>query len=302
MRGSEFEALKAFAVIAEQKSFAKAAKILDIAVSTLSHRLRELEEQQGVRLLNRTTRSVAPTEAGEFLLGQLAPIFAALDHAAQTTRNFRDAPAGKLRLTIPPPAADMFAPLLARFVSGFPSIKLEISVDGSRVDIVRDRYDAGVRFGPFLERDMIALRIGPPVMPLTVASPTYLAERGRPRSPAELRAHLCIRIRLPGGMLLPWRYQRHNKVFELELGDAFVVNDGGLELRAALDGGGIAYLLSNRVASFLEEGRLVALLDDYAVPPSNFFLYYPSRRQLPPPIQAFIEFVRKEGLITSKKS
>lgn len=302
MRGSEFEALKAFVVIAEQKSFAKAAKVLHIAVSTLSHRIRELEEQQGVRLLNRTTRSVAPTEAGEGLLGQLAPLFVALDRAAESTRNFRNTPAGQLRLSIPPPAAEIFAPLLARFVTAFPSIRLEISVDGTPVDIVRDRYDAGVRFGPFLERDMIALRIGPPVRPLTVASPTYVARRGRPRSPAELSTHSCIRVRLPGGALLPWRYKRQNKVFEPEVGDAFVVNDRALELRAALDGGGIAYLLSHRVGTLLEEGRLVALLDEYAMPESNFFVYYPSRRQLPAPIQAFIEFVRKEGLVTSRKS
>jgi DNA-binding transcriptional LysR family regulator len=295
MRGTDFAEMTAFAAIAEHRSFAKAATRLGVAVSTLSHRIRNLEERQGVRLLNRTTRSVAPTEAGERLLAQLYPVLSTLETAARSIDAYRDAPAGHLRLTVPPPAADtIVAPLLARFALAHPKVQLEISVDGKPVDIVRDGFDAGIRFGPLVARDMIALRLGPPVRPAVVAAPAYLTRRGTPKAPDDLAAHECIRIRLPSGGILPWRFQRRGKIVEAAPGGSLVVNDRALELQAAPDGAGIAYLLANRVAALLRNGRLVQLLEPWMPPAASFYLYYPSRRQVPPPLRAFADFMRRE--------
>jgi len=160
---------------------------------------------------------------------------------------------------------------------------------------VRERFDAGIRFGPLVERDMIALRIGPAVRPVVVAAPAYLTRRGTPKTPDDLAAHECIRIRLPSGGLLPWRFQRRGKMVEASPGGSLVVNDRELELRAALDGAGIAYLLSNRVAAPLRDGRLALSLREWAPPASSFYLYYPSRRQIPPPLRAFVDFMRREA-------
>lgn len=295
MRATDFAEMTAFAAIAEHRSFAKAATRLGVAVSTLSHRIRSLEERQGIRLLNRTTRSVAPTEAGERLLAQLRPALGALEDAADSIGTFRDAPAGQLRVTVPPPAAEtVVAPILARFIAAHPSIQLEVSVDGRAIDIVRERFDAGIRFGPLVERDMIALRVGPPVRPVVVAAPSYLTRCGRPKTPSDLSEHACICIRLPTGAMLPWRFQRRGKIVEATPSASLVVNDRDLELCAALDGAGIAYLLSNRVVAPLREGRLVSLLSDWLPPASNFYLYYPSRRQLPRPLRALVDFMRRE--------
>jgi len=301
MRGAQFAEMTAFAAVAEHRSFAKAATRLGVAVSTLSHRIRNIEERQGVRLLNRTTRSVAPTEAGERLLAELRPALGALEAAAQSIDGFRDAPAGRLRLTIPPPAVEtLVAPLIVHFVSSYPKIHLEISVDGRSVDIVRERFDAGIRFGPLVERDMIGLRIGPAVRPVVVATPAYLTRRGTPRTPEDLAAHECIRIRLPSGGLLPWRFQRRGKIVEAAPAGSLVVNDRELELRAALDGAGLAYLLSNRVAAALGAGRLLPVLREWMPPASSFYLYYPSRRQVPPPLRAFLDFMRRDARATSE--
>ena len=268
---------------------------LGVATSTLSHGIRNLEERLGVRLLNRTTRSVAPTEAGERLLAQLRPALRNLDNTLQSIEAFRDQPAGKLRLTVPPPAASMtVAPILARFLSAHPAIALEVSVDGTLRDVVADRFDAGIRMGQRVERDMIAVRLGGPVRLAVVASPGYVARHGRPQSPEELKAHNCIRMRLPSGGLLPWRFARKRKLFEVEPEGMLIVNDRELELRGALDGAGIAHLPSERVAAPIAEGRLVRLLEDWLPQMPGFYLYYPSRRQMPGPLRAFIDFVKAE--------
>ncbi|MDB5411103.1 MAG: Transcriptional regulator [Rhodospirillales bacterium] len=177
-------------------------------------------------------------------------------------------------------------------MSEYPTISLEIAVDGARADIVAGRFDAGIRLGELVERDMVVVRLGAPVRPMIVASPGYIARRGRPNSPDELRQHSCVRIRLPGGDLLPWRFQKNGKLFEASAVGPLVVNDRELELGAALDGVAIACVLSNRVVRHLSEGRLVALLNAWTPPASSFFLYYPSRRQMPSPLRAFIDFVR----------
>jgi len=268
---------------------------LGVATSTLSHGIRNLEERLGVRLLNRTTRSVAPTEAGERLLAQLRPALRNLDNTLQSIEAFRDQPAGKLRLTVPPPAASMIvAPILARFLSAHPAIALEVSVDGTLRDVVADRFDAGIRMGQRVERDMIAVRLGGPVRLAVVASPDYVARHGRPQRPEDLKTHNCIRMRLPSGGLLPWRFARKGRPFEISPEGTLVVNDRELELRGALDGIGIAHLPGERVAAACAEGRLVPLLEGWLPQMTGFYLYYPSRRQMPGPLRAFIDFAKAE--------
>src|SRR5215813_6563840 len=205
MRGTEFAELSAFVEVAEQRNFARAAAQLGIAPSTLSQTVRALEERLGVRLLNRTTRSVAPTEAGERMLSQLRPLLDGFDAAIESVNAFRDRPAGHLRLTVPPPVAKFtLAPILARFLAKYPEITLEISVDAGMVDIVAGRFDAGFRRGNVIARDMIAVRVTDDMRQVAVASPDYIARHGRPRVPADLQAHNCIRFRLPGGGFIPW--------------------------------------------------------------------------------------------------
>jgi len=294
-KGSPVNELAAFVAIAERRSFAKAAAQLGVATSTLSHGIRNLEERLGVRLLNRTTRSVAPTEAGERLLAQLRPALRNLDDAVRSIEAFRDRPAGKLRLTVPPPAASMIvAPILARFLSAHPAIALEVSVDGTLRDVVADRFDAGIRMGQLVERDMIAVRLGGPVRLAVVASPDYVARHGRPQRPEDLKTHNCIRMRLPSGGLLPWRFARKGRPFEISPEGTLVVNDRELELRGALDGIGIAHLPGERVAAACAEGRLVPLLEGWLPQMPGFYLYYPSRRQMPGPLRAFIDFATAE--------
>lgn len=293
MRGTEFSEMSAFAAIAERRSFARAAVHLGVTTSTLSHNIRNLEERLGVRLLNRTTRSVAPTEIGERLLARLKPALADLEEAVEALNEYRDKPAGNLRVTVPPPAAgSILAPMLARFLAEHPAITLEVSVDGAMVDIVSNRFDAGIRIGEIIDRDMISVRIGDAVQPVAVASPGYLARKGSPRTVAELRDHDCIRIRLPGGGYLPWRFQISGKPVDVSTSGPLVVNDRELEHRAAIDGIGIAYLPRHRVADEIADGRLAALLEDCVPPPTNFHLYYPSRRQVPPALRALIECLR----------
>jgi len=296
MKRLGFADLTIFAEVARRRSFAKAAAQLGLSRSTLSETVRGMEEELGVRLLNRTTRSVAPTEAGERLLARLTPLLDDFAAALDSVNAFRDTPAGLLRLTVPPPAArSLLAPLLARFMAEHPAISLEISVDGTLTDIVRERFDAGIRVGERLDRDMVALRLLCDTRFHVVASPDYLARHSAPRVPEDLQAHDCVRVRFPSGALQRWEFERAGKRLEVAVGGRLTVNDADLYLRAALDGVGIAYLLSDYVAAPVAEGRLVTLLDDWMPRFSGFYLYYPTRRQLPSTLQAFVDFLRREG-------
>jgi len=297
MRGTQFAELSAFVAVAEEASFTKAAKRMGLSTATLSGTVRSLEEQIGVRLLNRTTRSVAPTEAGERMLAQLRPLLDGFDSALESINAFRDKPTGHLRLTAPPPVAKtMLAPALARFLAQYPEITIEISVESRLTDIVAGRYDAGFRNGRVIARDMIAVRVTPDMRFHVVASPNYLARRGRPLMPIDLLAHNCIRLRLASGDFLPWEFVVEGKTVELQVDGSVVVNDGDLLLSVALEGIGVIYMLEEYVQPMLGDGRLVSLLDG-SVSPSmeGFFLYYPSRRQNPAALQALIEFFRKES-------
>ncbi|MGH6976866.1 MAG: LysR substrate-binding domain-containing protein [Stellaceae bacterium] len=287
--------MSAFAAIAERRSYAKAAVALGRSPSTLSQTIRDLEERLGVRLLNRTTRSVAPTEAGERLLERLRPLFADFHAAIDTVRAFRDKPAGLIRLTVPPPAASfVLAPVLQRFFAAYPEIGLEISVDTALVDIVADRFDAGIRWGHRVERDMIAVRITGPIRHVVVAAPSYLARYPALERPRDLLRHNAIRFRLPLGGFIPWRFNENGKSFEITPEGSLILNNPEVALRAALDGVGVLYTISYYVKDAIADGRLVPLLENWqSAEADGFFLYYPSRRHVPAPLQALIGFLRE---------
>jgi DNA-binding transcriptional LysR family regulator len=293
MRGTRFAELSAFVAVAELSSFTKAAQQLGISTATLSQTIRALEESLGVRLLNRTTRSVSPTEAGERLLVQLRPLLDGFDTAIESVNTFREKPAGHLKLTMPPPVAQfVLRPLLARFTEQFPQITLEISAQSALADIVAERYDAGIRVSSLLAKDMIAMRITDEVRYAVVASPAYLARRGRPQGPADLHAHSCIRLRLSAGMFIPWKFIIQGRTVEVEVEGPLIVDDPELVVSAALDGIGIAYIDEDYVTSNIVDGRLVRVLEDAVLPTTDgFFLYYSSRRQNSAALRAFIDFL-----------
>lgn len=297
MRGSDFAELKAFAAVAEAASFSRAARHLGVSPSALSQTLRGLEERLGVRLLNRTTRSVGPTEAGERLLDRLRPLFAEFDQAVQEVNRFRDTPAGRLRITVPRLAAALFVgPMLGRFHRAHPGVELEVVVDDTITDIVAGRFDAGIRLGETLERDMVAVPLTGVLELAAVASPDYLAEHGVPATPADLARHRCIRFRWPGGGdLYRWEFERDGRGFEAAVEGPLVVSDTQLMLQAALGGVGIAYMLDCQVRPDIEAGRLQRVLRDWSPRFPGFYLYHPGRRQMPPALRAFIEALRRPG-------
>jgi len=293
MRKVGFAEVSAFLAIAERSSFSKAAVRLGVSRSTLSETLRMLEEKLGVRLLNRTTRSVALTDVGERLFGQLRPVLDNFEAVMESVNVFRDKPAGHLRLTMPRPAAKTIVePILAKFLAAYPAITLEIAIDSALTDIVRDRFDAGIRPGHRVERDMIAVRIGEDARPTVVASPDYLARHPRPKEPADLQGHNCFRHRFASGAIHRWVFEKRGKSVEVMVTGSLIFSDSDLAIRAALDGVGIARVPASSIESFVAGNRLIPLLEDWAPPSVGFFLYYPSRRQTPATLQAFIDFVR----------
>ena len=296
MRKVAIAEMHAFAAIAERASFAKAAAHLGVSRSSLSETMRTLEGKLGVRLLNRTTRSVAPTEAGERLLGKLRPVLESFDEVVDSVNVFRDKPAGHLRLTVPRPAArTVIAPMLSRFLRDYPEVTLEIAVDSTLTDIVRDRFDAGIRPGHRVEQDMIALRVGEDARPTLVASRAYLARHGAPKVPGDLQAHNCTRIRFASGAIHRWVFERRGKSLEVDVTGSLITGDGELAVEAAIDGLAIARVPLHAVEGHIAAGRLVPLLEDWQPRSVGFFLYYPSRRQMPAALQVFIERWKSEA-------
>jgi DNA-binding transcriptional LysR family regulator len=296
MRGTQFAEMSAFAAIAEQKSFAKAATLLGIGRSTLSQNLRSLEERLGLRLLNRTTRSVSLTEAGARLLARVRPALDELTAAADEATDQHDMPRGLLRLVVQPPVATfMIAPLLARFMRAYPGIQLDVAVIKMPGDIVQDGFDAGIRIGEQVERDMIAMRVMGAARFLVVGSPDYLARYSAPKSPRDLRDHDCIRNRLPNGAIFGWDFAKNGRVVHAAVNGRLIVNEIELSIRAVLDGLGLAYLLRDYIAADIAAGRLVPVLEDWTPSISGFFLYHSSRRRTTAPLQAFIAFVKDEA-------
>ena len=295
MKKASLAEMSAFVAIAEHASFAKAARQLGMSRSSLSESLRALEERLGVRLINRTTRSVALTEAGERLLVQLRPALDNFDAALESVNVFRDSPAGHLRITVPGPAArTIIEPVLSRFLGSYPSVTLEIVIDSALTDIVRNRFDAGIRPGHRVEQDMIALRVGEDAQPTVVASPDYLRRHGTPKEPGDLRSHNCSRMRFASGALQRWHFEKRGKSIEVDVRGSLIVGDSGLAVRAALDGLALARVPLHAVQDHLAAKRLTAVLEDWKPRSVGFYLYYPSRRQMPAALQAFIATLKAE--------
>jgi DNA-binding transcriptional LysR family regulator len=294
MRGSEFAELTAFVAVAEQRSFSKAAVQLGMAASTLSETIRSLEERLGVRLFNRTTRSVASTEAGERLLANLLPALDGVGRALDGVNAFRDKPSGTLRIATARSIANtLMAPVIAEFLARFPEITLEVSADDHIVDIVSARFDAGIRIGEMIEKDMIALRLTDPFPFLLVASPDYLAAHAAPQEPEDLHTHSCIRFRTGGdGGLMPWTFDRGNRSVTLQPAGRYIVNDLQAALLAACNGIGLAYLPAPLVQSRLESGEIAQVMPEWRHEISGIFVFYSSRRQIPAPLQAFVDFLK----------
>src|SRR5258706_6372572 len=295
MRGSDFAGLSAFVTIAEKKSFTQAAKELGLSTATLSQSIKALEGRFGVRLLNRTTRSVGVTLVGERLLARLKPVLADYNAALEALNDFRDRPCGLIRITVPPPAVEMIlAPALGRFLKAYPDIRIEISVDATLTDIVADRFDAGVRVGRRVERDMIAVRVSKNLGLAVVASRDYLAAHGTPLNPQDLRGHNCIRFRFPSGEMFPWRFTRKGGSFEVAVEGSAIVNDEQLALKLAIDCVGILYHAEFYLGPLIKQKKLVPLFEDSLPVEDGLYLYYPSRRQNPPELQALIDFFKAE--------
>jgi DNA-binding transcriptional LysR family regulator len=296
MQKPGFAAMSAFVAVAEHASFAKAARQLGVSRSTLSTTIRGLEERLGVRLLNRTTRSVALTEMGERLLVGLRPALDSFEAAVEAINIFRDKPTGHLRLTVPRPASkQVIEPIVTKFLSAHPGVTLEVVTDSALIDIVRDRFDAGIRPGHRLEQDMIALRIGDDARPVIVASPEYLARHPQPKVPADLQNHNCFRQRFASGVIHRWSFEKRGKSVEVAVAGSLISSEADLAIRAALDGLGIARIPGIYVESHIAAKRLVPLLEDWTPRSVGFFLYYPSRRQMPAALQAFIDVLKDQA-------
>jgi DNA-binding transcriptional LysR family regulator len=284
--------LDAFVAVARTRNFRRAALEQRVSVSSLSQRLRDMEGRLGVRLMNRTTRSVALTEAGELLLARVAPAILDVRDALDRVRGLSDVPSGRLRINAPPPAIDLvLAPMVAPFIEAYPQIDLEIIGESSFVDIVAQGFDAGVRYGEHLAQDMIAVALSPPQRYAVVASPDYVARHGKPRHPKDLLDHRCIRIRFGRGALLDWEFEKAGQVVKVSPPPRLIANYPGLVQRAAHDGFGFWLTFEGYVREAIKSGALVSVLDDWCAPFPGPFLYYPSRRQPPPALAAFVAFV-----------
>ena len=289
--------LNFFLTVAQERSFTRAAARLGISQSALSHAVRRLEGRLGVRLLARTTRSVAPTEAGERLVGTLGAAFQEIDAELIALGELRDKPAGTVRITTAPPAAETILwPAIARLLPEYPDIKVEICVDTGLTDIVAERFDGGVRLGEQVEKDMIAVPIGPDLRLAVVAAPSYLVRRKRPQDPRQLADHECINLRLPSfGGLYAWEFEKDGRELRVRVEGQLAFNDIALVHRAALAGFGLACLLEDQAEPYLSDGRLVRVLEDWCPPFPGYHLYYPSRRQPSPAFALLVEALRYRG-------
>jgi DNA-binding transcriptional LysR family regulator len=288
-----FSETTALLAVLEQKSFTKAANQLGLSPARVSELVRNLEGRLGVRLVERTTRSVAATPAGERLLERLRPLLDDYQAALESLNEFRSKPTGTLRLTVAPPVADfVLAPLVAPFVAQYPEITLDVSADRAFVDIVEGRFDAGIRNGRRLARDMIAVRVSDDISFTVVASPAYIERRGTPSTPHDLINHPCFRLRHGDG-IAPWLFAKDGRTFEVQVDGPLTANASSVVVRAAVDGAGILQVPHVYVASELAAGRLMPLLTDWARPPDDgFYLYYSSRRQVRPALKVFVDFLR----------
>jgi DNA-binding transcriptional LysR family regulator len=297
LTGSDFAQLRAFLAVAGSLSFSRAADALGVTPSALSQMVRAFEQAVGVRLLNRTTRSVALTDAGATLYRRLAPAVADLGAALEDVGRYRERPAGTVRVHSFRSAAVLFLePILASFAAAYPDVTLDITLDDSVAELVAGGYDAAIRIGEVIERDMVAVRLGPDIRQIAVAAPAYVERFGMPATPRELVEHRCIRWRWPGhaGTYL-WEFWQNGAWFEVAVDGPLIVNDKEAALRAALDGIGIAFLSDWRIAPLVAEGALVPMLEEWSAPFPGHHLCYPRQRQMAPALRAFIDHVREHA-------
>jgi len=296
MATESYDQLAIFAAVAQERSFTRAAAKLGMSQPALSRAMRQLEERLGVRLLARTTRSVAPTEAGEHLLRVVAPRFEEIDSELGLLSEFRDKPAGKLRLTAGEHAAiTILQPVLATLLPDNPDLSIEV-IDYGLTDIVAEGYDAGVRLGQQVAKDMIAMRIGPDMRMAVVGSPAYFARHPQPVIPRDLMQHNCINIRMPTyGGIFPWEFEKNGEELKVRVEGQLVFNNIAMRLGAALQGLGLAYMAEDLVQAHVAEGRLIRVLEDWCEPFSGYHLYYPSRRQSSPAFTLLRDALRYPG-------
>jgi DNA-binding transcriptional LysR family regulator len=294
MAGHRFDELAAFAAVAKARSFTRAGAALGVSPSALSQTIKGLETRLGVPLLTRTTRSVAPTEAGDRLLQTIAPRFEEIEQAMATLAELRERPAGTIRITAGEHAArTVLQPSLAKLLPDHPDIRVEIAVDYGLVDIVAEGYDAGVRLGEQVAKDMIALRIGPDMRMAVVGSPAYFRTRKKPKTPQDLTDHNCINMRLPTyGGLFPWEFEKDGRDLNVRVDGQLVFNTLRQRLDSALQGLGLAYMPEDTVAPGIASGDLVSVLSDWCPPFSGYHLYYTSRRHASPAFSLLIDALR----------
>lgn len=284
--------LEAFVAVARTRNFRRAATEQNVAVASLSQRLRALEERLGIRLMNRTTRSVALTAAGELLLQRIGPALGAVNDALVEVGSMRNVPSGLLRINAPLPAIDLvLAPMIAPFLAAYPQIHLDLVADSSLIDIVAQGFDAGIRYGEHLAQDMIAIPFGGEQRYAVAGSPAFFSAHGRPRYPRDLLRMPCLRTRFSSGLQIDWEFEKNGRVVKLSPSGQFTAMQPPLHVRAAIEGVGLIMTFEGYVKDAIARGELETVLDDWCPPFPGPFLYYPSRRQPPPALAAFVAFV-----------
>jgi DNA-binding transcriptional LysR family regulator len=291
--------LSAFVAVARAGGFRDAARATNTSASGLSDAVRRLEARLGVRLLNRTTRSVVPTDAGKSLLARLAPVLSEVESALDVVNGFRDTPSGTLRLNVPVSAARLVLPaIVPRFLAAYPEIRLEVTADENFVDVLAAGCDAGIRYEERLELDMVAVPIGPRVQRMAAAaSPSYLDRRGRPQHPRDLLAHACMRGRFASGAMIEWQFEHAGETLTIDPPGPLLVQVGGatdLAVESAVAGLGIVYLFEDWLRPYMERGLLEPVLEPWWPQFSGPYLYYPGRRLVPAPLRAFVDFIRND--------
>jgi DNA-binding transcriptional LysR family regulator len=294
MKRDELNDLAAFVVVADEMSFTRAASKLGISASALSHAMKALEERLGLQLLARTTRKVSTTEAGERLLQTLRPAFEDISTALIALSNLRDKPAGTLRITMPRHAAiSVVWPMMPDFLAAHPDIRIEMTIDEGLTDIIESRYDAGIRFGEKVAKDMVAVRVSHDLRWAVVGSPAYFTNHPLPNTPQDLVEHRCINYRFATseGLYL-WEFEQDGRLFQLRVDGNLIFNDGELILAAALAGQGLGYLLEDQITAHVAEGRLIRVLPEWCPAASGYYLYHPNRRQTPSALAALVDALR----------
>ncbi|MDO3435202.1 LysR family transcriptional regulator [Rhizobium sp. CBN3] len=295
MRATELSELAAFAAVARHKSFRKAGEERGVTASAVSHAVLNLEDRIGIRLLNRTTRSVSLTEAGDLLVSHLAPAFGEMAAALDALNRYRDTPFGRVRINVPNSIGPfVIGRVIAPLIERNPNLQLEINATDRLVDIVEEGFDAGIRFGERVTEGMIALRIKPRIRLVVVGSPAYFERRPRPRTPHDLKRHLCIQNMFPSGARYAWEFEKDGQTLSFQPTGPLSLDDHELMMKAALGGVGLAYIWEPRVEKAIADGELIQVLDDWCQPEEPLYLYYPSRRHMSAGFRAVIDAIRAE--------